>query len=116
MSTPHWEPLDPDTRDTLHLVADVASPIGADAPALFLDACRRDAETHGGEVSVNRVRALLADADIPPRRYSSLWAAFTGHGKPMRKVTEGDRWEVCKGSKSGNDGKPQPTRRWVGAL
>jgi len=113
MTAPHWEPLDPDTRDTLTLVADVNRPIGADAPALFLDACRRDAEAHGGEVSVNRVRALLADADIPPRRYSSLWAAFTGRGKPMRKV---GGWEVCEGSASGNDGRPFQRRVWVGAL
>jgi len=117
MTAPQFAPIPDDTADLLTLVADVTSPIGADAPGLFLAACRRDAEAHGGEVSVNRVRLLLVDADIPPRRYSSLWAAFTGSGKPMRKVESGDdRWETCKGSTSGNDGKPQPVRRWVGAL
>jgi len=113
MSAPQFAPIGEDVADLLTLVADVTSPIGADAPALFLAACRRDAEAHGGEVSVNRVRALLADADIPPRRYSSLWAAFTGHGKPMRKV---GGWDVCEGSTSGNDGRPFQRRVWVGAL
>jgi len=113
MSAPQFAPIDEDVADLLHLVADVDRPIGADAPTLFLDACRRDAETHGGEVSVNRVRALLADADIPPRRYSSLWAAFTGRGKPMRKA---GGYETCKGSASGNDGRPFQRRIWVGAL
>jgi hypothetical protein len=110
MSAPHWAPVDDDTADLLTLVADVDSPIGADVPALFLDACQRDAAAHGGEVSVNRVRMLLADADIPPRRYSALWSAFTGPGRPMRKAG----WEKCAGSRSRNDGRPFPTREWVG--
>jgi len=113
MTAPQFAPITDDTADLLTLVADVDRPIGADAPALFLAACRRDAEAHGGEVSVNRVRALLADADIPPRRYSSLWAAFTGRGKPMRKS---GGWETCEGSASGNDGRPFQRRVWVGAL
>jgi len=112
MSAPVFAPIDEDTNDILHLVADLDSPIGADVPTLFLDACRRDAMAHNGEVSVNRVRALLADADIQPRRYSSLWSQFTGPGRPMQKI-KGD-WDVCKGSKSHNDGRPFPKRRWTG--
>jgi len=113
MSAPQFAPIDDETADLLSLVADLTSPVGADVPTLFLDACRRDAMAHDGEVSVNRVRALLVDADIQPRRYSSLWAAFTGRGKPMVKT---GGWETCSGSSSHNDGRPFPIRRWVGAL
>jgi len=108
---PTWAPIDDDTADLLSLVANPHSPIGADVPTLFLDACRRDAMAHDGEVSVNRVRALLVDADIQPRRYSSLWSQFTGRGRPMVKT---GGWETCAGSSSGNDGRPFPKRRWVG--
>lgn len=109
MSAPQFEPTD--QFDLLTLVADEHGPIGADVPALFLDACEQDARTHGGLVSVNNVRALLADAQIPPARYSALWSIYTGRGKPMVKS---DEWEVCSGSKSGNDGRPFRLRRWVG--
>ncbi len=108
---PEWAPIDDETADLLSLVADPTRPVGRDAVAAFLAACESDARNHGGEVSVNRVRGLLADADIEPRRYSSLWSAFTGDGKPMRR---GGGWEICEGSPSGNDGRPLPLRRWVG--
>lgn len=111
MSAPTWSPVDDATADLLTLVADEDSPIGRDVPAMFLAACERDARAHDGCVSVNRVRSLLADVDINPRRYSSLWSAFTGRGKPMVKTGE---WETCSGSESGNDGRPFVLRRWVG--
>lgn len=111
MSAPHFAPIDEDTNDLLHLVADVDSPIGADAPELFLAACRRDAMAHDGIVSVNRVRVLMAEAQVEPHRYSSFWSAFTGRGKPMQKA---EGWETCEGSSSGNDGRPYRLRRWVG--
>lgn len=108
---PRWAPVDDGTASVLDLIADVKSPVGRDVPALFLAACEADARAHDGIVSVNRVRERLAREDIPPRRYSALWAHYTGHGKPMVKT--GD-WETCKGSASGNDGRPYPERRWVG--
>lgn len=111
MSAPAFAPADEETYDLLSAVAEPHPVIGADVPGLFLAACKRDAEIHGGFVSVNRVRALLVDADIPPRRYSALWAHFTGEGKPMVKA---DTWETCSGSTSGNDGRPFRLRRWVG--
>lgn len=112
MSTsPIFAPADEDTYDLLSAVAEPHPIVGADATDLFLDACRRDAMANDGLVSVNRVRRLLADHDIPPRRYSALWANNTGHGRPMIKA---DAWETCAGSASGNDGRPYPLRRWVG--
>jgi hypothetical protein len=113
MSTaqPQWGPAEDETYDLLSLVADPDRPVGRDAVAAFVAACERDARHHGGDVSVNRVRALLAHADIPPRRLSALWAQFTGEGRLMRKT---GRWESCAGSTSGNDGRPFPIRRWTG--
>lgn len=112
MTAPTFAPVDDATYDLLALVADVTAPVGRDVPALFLSACERDAATHAGRVSVNRVRALLADEDIPPQRYSSLWSHYTGPDKPMVKV-DGE-WEVCEGSESRNDGRPFVVRRWRG--
>jgi len=108
---PRWEPTS--AADLLKLVADIDGPIGRDAQRLFLAACKVDAAHHDGYVSVNRVRVLVSasGADIPPRRYSAMWATNTGRGKPMVKVS---KWEVCRGSTSGNDGRPFTVRRWVG--
>ncbi len=111
MSAPQFAPVDDDTNDLLSLVADITSPIGQDDPDQFLAACRLDAMAHDGEVSVNRVRALMSDAGIEPHRYSAFWNTFTGKGRPMVKA---DAWEVCEGSTSGNDGRPFRLRRWVG--
>lgn len=111
MSAPQFAPVDDETCDLLSLVADVEASVGRDAPAMFLDACRRDAMANDGLVSVNRVRSLMTGAGIEPHRYSSFWSAFTGKNKPMVKA---DGWEVCDGSTSGNDGRPFRLRRWVG--
>lgn len=111
MSAPRWEPVDSDTSDLLTLVAEVEASVGRDAPDLFLAACRRDAMAHDGIVSVNRVRVLMAEAQVEPHRYSAFWSAFTGRGKPMVKA---EGWETCEGSSSGNDGRPYRLRRWVG--
>lgn len=113
MSAPQWAPVDDDTADLLSVLADPHPIAGADATAAFLVACERDADAHDGLVSVNRVRALMAEADIPPRRYSAMWSHFTGEGKPMVKAP--GKWEICEGSPSGNNGRPFPLRRWVGA-
>lgn len=119
MTAPAWAPVDSDTASLLDLLADdgSVSPSKDEVRRLFLDACRRDAEVHGGLVSVNRVRVLLAHADIEPHRYSALWSHFTGRGKPMEKARLADgsvMWQTCKGSASGNDGRPYPLRRWLG--
>lgn len=111
MTHPTFAPVPEDTADLLSLIADPHPIVGKDAEALFLDACRRDAMAHDGLVSVNRVRALLADSDIEHHRYSAMWSHFTGKGRPMMKA---DGWEVCEGSASGNDGRPYRLRRWVG--
>jgi hypothetical protein len=109
MTAPQWAPTE--AADLLTLVADTERPVGRDAVAAFLAACEADAKAHSGLVSVNRVRERLAAEQIPPRRYSALWARFTGAGKPMTKT---GGWEICEGSTSGNDGRPLPIRRWVG--
>lgn len=119
MSAPTWTPVDEQTASLLDLLADdgSVSPSKDEVRALFLQACRLDAKNHGGLVSVNRVRAMLAPEQIPPRTYSALWSHFTGRGKPMEKARLADgsvMWQTCHGSTSGNDGRPFPLRRWVG--
>lgn len=109
-AAPHWSPMDDATHDLLALVADPDRVPGRDAVDAFLAACRRDARANGGMVSVNRVRSLLSDAQIPPRRYSALWAAFTGEGKPMRRT---EVWELSTDTAGGNSGKPTFLRQWV---
>lgn len=108
---PTFEAVDRPTRDKLAIVADPEHPVGRDAVAAFLAACEADARGHGGLVSVNRVRAALVGEQINPRRLSAFWSAFTGKGKPMAKT---GGWITCKGSTSGNDGRPFAERRWVG--
>lgn len=119
---PVFSAVDDETADLLSLVADVDDPLPVRRSdvEVFLDACEADAEAHGGLVSVNRVRARVLDSghEIPPRRYSSLWAAF-GRARPMRRATTDDTsnpWEVCDGSPAGNDGRPFPLRVWTGYL
>jgi hypothetical protein len=114
---PEWSPLDDETADLLSLVADPERVVGRDAVAAFLAACKDDARTHGGEVSVNRVSAALGDAGIEHHRYSSFWSEFTGPGRLMRKAEsqKGELvWEAREGSTSGNNGKPMRLRRWIG--
>lgn len=112
MTAPTFAPIGDDTADLLSLIADEHTVAGHDAVTAFLAACKADADNHGGLVSVNRVRSRLAGHDIPPRRYSSLWCAFTGTGKPMHRT--GD-WEVCDDRAGRNAGRPQPVRRWTGS-
>lgn len=128
MSTPAFAPddqpmltADPDTHNRLVLVADVTSPIGRDAVAAFLAACEADADANGGLVSVNRVSAALDAEGIEHHRYSAFWSRFTGKGRPMRRAKpEECPWsptrgfEPRKGSKSGNDGRLMPIRKWQG--
>jgi hypothetical protein len=108
---PTWSRLDEATADLLTLVADPEHPVGRDAVDAFLAACRRDARANGGMVSSQRVRSLLTGAQIPARRYSALWAAYTGPGKPMRRT---DVWELNTDKAGRNAGRPSILRTWVG--
>lgn len=110
MSGPQFAAVDEPTADLLALVANPGHPVGRDAVAAFLAACEADAAAHDGLVSVNRVSAALPEDITSTERYSSLWSHYTGKGKPMVKA---EGWEIRKGSRSGNDGKPVRLRRWV---
>lgn len=113
MSAPQFAPVDDTTADLLSLVADTETPTGRDHYARFLDACKADANSHQGYVSVNRVRAALTvngELQIDPRAFSAMWSRATGKDRPMVKT---GNWITCAGSTSGNDGRPYPERRWV---
>ena len=114
MTAPQFASPDDDTLDLLSLIADDPR-VEADYRR-FLDACQRAARWNDGLVHVNTVRSLLTnphngDLTIEPRRLSAFWNKATGDGRPMRRTGE---WEICSGSSSGNDGRPQPVRRWHG--
>ena len=105
--------LDGTTAAKLAIVADPEHPVGRDTVAAFLAACEADAKAHDGRVSVSRVGAMLPDDITSTTRYSSLWSAFTGRGKPMRRVA--GEIDVREGSASGNNGRMGPAREWVGS-
>lgn len=114
------------TLDTLALMAD--DPRVATDYDRFLAACEEVARHDQHRlVRVNAVRARLTDGNgdltITPRRLSAFWNKATRQGGAMVKLTELEardlgvlRWDPCEGSPSGNDGKPQPVRRWLGEL
>jgi hypothetical protein len=107
---PRWESTP--APALLKWVASAGSAAVGDSAA-FLAACKDDADANSGFISVNRVRALVAEhgVEYDPRRWSALWSAHTGRGKCMQKVAGG--WEVAAGAPSRNDGRPYPLRRWV---
>lgn len=111
MTGPTFAPVDADTGDLLDLLA--GDQRKADDWDRFLLACRADWEQHG-HVSVQCVRRSLSNRYglvIEPRTYSAMWRRASGKDGPLQ-VT--DDWEICTGSTSGNDGRPQRLRRWVG--
>lgn len=109
---PRWGPMP--YAGFLTVVAGRDSSTSEGARAIFLAACKSDAATNGGLVSVNRVRRLLSDSEfeIEPRLFSALWSVYTGPGRPMEVVG----YELCVGSTSRNDGKPYKVRRWTAQL
>jgi hypothetical protein len=108
-----FAPIDDDTLNLLDLIAD--DPRRSDEYDRFLAACQSDALTHGGLVSVNRVRRRMSNdygLTIHPRTYSAFWSKACARGGPMVTTTE---WELCTDTRGRNGGKPQRYRRWVGA-
>ena len=111
MPSPTWQPVDEPTSDLLSLIAD--DPRVDHEYQTFLDAAANCARIHNGLVYVNFVRDVLTNADgqlmIRPQRLSAFWNKASRDGHMVRT---GD-WDICEGSGSGNDGRPQPVRRWV---
>lgn len=105
-------PVDHGTADLLDLIAEDHR-VDHDYRT-FLDACSMAAAGERGIVRVNVVRAVLTDDNgdltVRPQRLSAFWrkAELDGH---LERTGE---WAICQGSTSGNNGRPQPVRRWVG--
>ena len=112
MTTYPSAPVDHGTASLLDLIAE--DPRVDHDYQTFLDACRAVALGYGGDVKVNAVRHVRTDDNgdltIRPQRLSAFWrkAELDGH---LERT--GD-WDICRGSNSGNNGRPQPVRRWVG--
>jgi hypothetical protein len=101
----------------LALIADDWTPTRKPFTDAFRDACRAEADAHGGWVNPNAVRARLiaefGEDGYNPRQLSALWSSSCGRDGFM---------DVCRdvlvpiegpGSR-GNGGKSVPMRRWVG--
>ena len=104
-------PVDHGTASLLDLIAE--DPRVDHDYRHFLNVCEEVALGHDA-VYVNEVRRLLTDSNgdltIRPQRLSAFWrkAELDGH------LARTGEWDICQGSNSGNNGRPQPVRRWVG--
>lgn len=69
-----------DDPDLVGLVADTVSPLGLVHMADFKEACRADADAHGGWVHPSRVSALLHArfGEINPQSLSGRWPSACG--------------------------------------
>lgn len=82
--------------------------------ALFVDACRTDAYSHGGFVSHNRVRAAMSNEHgltVLPQRYSRFWGRAQKDGYLSTKFTE----EPNRDKHGRNLGKKSRIYRWLPA-
>lgn len=78
----------------------------------FIRACQTDAECYG-LISVQRVRAAMSNQyglTVHPQTYASFWARATRDG--LMVTTE--QFDRCTHKATGNGGKVQFLRRWIG--
>ena len=103
----------PDLLDLLHAVARNPHPTRTAEQLRIEDAIRTDAAHHFGEISPNRVRAMLTNAttrrlDVNPRVLSAQYSALRAEGKIVR-----DGWIESDDTRGGNAGKRISRYRWV---
>ena len=99
--------------DVVDAVATTPPHIADPEFALFVDALRADALSHGGYVAVNRVRKAMSNEgglSINPRRYSSFWTRAVREGYLDHRFVE----EPNRDKKGRNLGKKSKVRRWLG--
>jgi hypothetical protein len=103
-----------DEPDLLDLLADDRTPLGRIRMEDFRDACRADADAHGGWVHPSRVSALLHQrfGEIDPRSFAARWAPACGKDGFLDKtdVLDGIDPEHSRG----NGNKQILLRRWRG--
>lgn len=105
---PTFESVDNYTADLLDLLADDPGDMfGAADRDLIAEAIHRDALTHGGHVSPNRVRRALA-GQVKPQYVGPVYRrlCLDGHLRP-------DGWEVSDDTAGRNSGKPHRTYLWT---
>ena len=101
-------PVDHDTASLLDLIAADWTPFAEDDRNIIANAIRDDARAHGGHVSQNRVRPVIAGRVFHKRvgpTYRALCLA--GH-------LRADGWEVSSDEAGRNSGKPCRTYVWTG--
>lgn len=102
--------------DQLALIADDWTVTKEHVARLFEGACYADALGHDGEVSPNRVRALmiyrLGEDGYNPRQLSALWSTACARDGYLDNT---DTWVQITGAGSkGNTNKSVRLRRWRG--
>lgn len=97
-----------------------SDPRAADDWSRFVQTLYADHVMHG-YISQNRVRVALSNEyglTIGPRSYSAMWLrARRGKASGLNqheRLIEQLGYETCETSRSGNNGKPSRTYRWIG--
>lgn len=101
-----------DDPDLLDLLADAQTPLGKVRMDDFREACRQDADAHGGWVHPSRVSALLHArfGEIDPRSFSAKWAPACGPNGFLTKTSE--LAPIDPAHSRGNGNKDVRLRRW----
>lgn len=103
-----------DDPDLIDGVADTITPLGLIRMADFEEACRADADAHGGWVHPSRVSAILHArfTEIDPRSFAAKWAPACGPDGFLDK-TEMPA-PIDPTHSKGNGNKLVRLRRWRG--
>lgn len=100
-----------DQQAVVDAVAETPAHVADPEYALFVEACRTDALSHGGFVSQNRVRDLMSNdkgLSINPRRYSGFWRRARKGGLLAFECSEENR-----DHRGRNLGKESKVFRWA---
>lgn len=103
-----------DEPNLLALLADEVTPLGKPFADAFRDACREDADAHGGYVHPSRVSALLHESvgDFSSRRFSAMWSPACGREGYLDKTDQ--LAPIDPEHSRGNGNKDVRLRRWRG--
>lgn len=105
-----------DEPNFLALIADGDTPLSKPFADRFRDACKADADAHGGEVNPNRVRAaMLAVEDFSARevrQYAGLWSKAAGPNGYLDVPDRRNTVPIDPSASTRNGNKDVPLRRW----
>jgi hypothetical protein len=108
-TAPQWSPVDDETHDILHLVADETHPSVSYEWNLWVTAARQVASENGGIVDPNRLRELVR-GNVAPKRCG----AFVHRALTSGLMVPTGEWVVSTDRQGKNGGKPCRVFAWVG--